>query len=226
MPDGKKQDTIAAQLELSGVSRRDFLRLCSTLMVAAPVGLALTSKMSVAQVARAVGKSRRPSVIWLHLQECTGCSETLLRTSMPDVAHLILDIISLDYHETLMAAAGHQAEEALQQAVRDNAGKFVLVVEGGVPTAMDGKYLVIAGKPGLTLLKEVASQAAMVISMGSCSSWGGVASAEPNPTNAVGRGFASLPTSRHQSARLSAQSLHTVGCSAGICGHGQTSGSR
>jgi hydrogenase small subunit len=186
MSDAKTQATIAEQLKRSGVSRRDFLCLCSTLMVAAPMGLALTSKMSVAEVARAVGKSKRPSVIWLHLQECTGCSETLLRTSMPDVAHLILDVISLDYHETLMAAAGHQAEAVLRQAVSNNAGKFVLVVEGGVPTAMDGKYLLIAGKPGLTLLKEVASQAAMVVSMGSCSSWGGVASADPNPTNAVG----------------------------------------
>jgi hypothetical protein len=56
--------------------------------------------------------AKRPSVIWLHFQECTGCSESLLRAEHPTLEKLILDVISLDYHETLMAAAGHQAEAA------------------------------------------------------------------------------------------------------------------
>ena len=46
------------------------------------------SKTTAAQVARIVGQARRPSVIWLHFQDCTGCTETLLRTSAPDVGHL------------------------------------------------------------------------------------------------------------------------------------------
>src|SRR5579884_1003255 len=109
--------TIGSHLKDCGVSRRDFLSLCGKLMVAAPVGLALTQEKSLAAVANAIGKSRRPSVIWLHLQECTGCTETLLRTSAPDVANLILNVISLDYHETLMAASGTQAEAALRSAI-------------------------------------------------------------------------------------------------------------
>src|SRR4029077_18540898 len=88
-------------------------------------GLALTQKGSVLQIAEAIGKAKRPSVVWLHFQDCTGCTETLLRTSAPDVAHLILDVISLDYHETLMAASGAQAEAALKAAVANNAGKHV-----------------------------------------------------------------------------------------------------
>lgn len=184
--EGRGRETIASHLRSSGVSRRDFLGLCAKLMAAAPVGLALTAQPSLAAVAAAVGRARRPSVIWLHAQECTGCTETLLRTSMPDVAHLILDVISLDYHETLMAAAGVQAEAALKQAVTENDGKFVPVVEGAIPMAMEGKYLVIAGKPAVTRLKEVAAHAAAVISMGSCASWGGLPSADPNPTGAVG----------------------------------------
>ena len=130
-----ERDTIAAHLKKCGVSRRSFLQLCSTLMVTAPVGLSLTSRATAAQIAKIVGKARRPSVIWLHFQDCTGCTETLLRTSAPDVAHLILDIISLDYHETLMAASGAQAEAALRSAIADNAGKYVLVVEGAFPPA-------------------------------------------------------------------------------------------
>lgn len=155
-------------------------------MATAPAGLALTSNKSVMQVAQAIGKTKRPSVIWLHFQDCTGCTETLLRTSAPDVAALILDVISLDYHETLMAASGAQAEAALRTAVAENSGKYVLVVEGSIPTKDDGVYMELGGKPALQVVREVASQAAAVIAMGSCASWGGVGSANPNPTGATG----------------------------------------
>ena len=155
-------------------------------MATAPVGLALTGKKSVLQVAAAIGKTRRPSVIWLHFQDCTGCTETLLRTSTPDVAHLILDVISLDYHETLMAASGAQAEAALRSAMKENAGKYVLVVEGAIPTNIDGRFYEMGGRPGIEALREAAAQSAAIIAIGSCASWGGVPSADPNPTGAVG----------------------------------------
>lgn len=155
-------------------------------MIAAPVGLALTSNRTAAQIAKIVGKARRPSVIWLHFQDCTGCTETLLRTSAPDVAHLILDVISLDYHETLMAASGAQAEAALRSAIEDNAGKYVLVIEGAIPAKDDGVFMQLASKPAIQVAKDVAAQAAAVIAIGSCASWGGVPSADPNPTGAVG----------------------------------------
>jgi hydrogenase small subunit len=181
-----KQATIAEHLKACGVSRRSFLQLCGTLMVAAPAGLALTKGKSVLEIATAIGKTRRPSVIWLHFQDCTGCTETLLRTSTPDVAHLILDVISLDYHETLMAASGAQAEAALHKAMSDNAGKYVLVAEGAIPLNNDGRFYEMGSRPGVEVLREVAEQAAAVIAIGSCASWGGVPSADPNPTGAVG----------------------------------------
>ncbi len=181
-----KRPTIAEHLEASGVSRRSFIQLCSILMATAPVGLALTGKKSLLQVAAAIGKTKRPSVIWLHFQDCTGCTETLLRTSAPDAAHLILDVISLDYHETLMAASGAQAEAALQSAIAENAGKYVLVVEGSIPTKDNGIYYEMGSRPGVQVLKEVAAQSAAVIAIGSCASWGGIPSADPDPTGAVG----------------------------------------
>ena len=182
-----EKQTIGDHLQDSGVSRRDFISLCSMLMVTAPMGLALTEKSkSVEELANTVAKAKRPSVIWLHFQDCTGCSETLLRTSRPDVADLILNVISLDYHETLMAASGYQAEKSLHDAMEANAGKFILVCEGSVPLKDNGQYLTLAGKKGVDLLKEVASKAAAVVSMGSCASWGGVPSADPNPTGATG----------------------------------------
>ena len=180
------KQTIAGHLRESGVSRRSFLQLCTALIATAPVGLALTSKGSAAAVAQVLAKTKRPSVIWLHFQDCTGCTETLLRTSAPDAAHLILDVISLDYHETLMAASGAQAEAALRKAMEENAGKYVLVVEGSIPARDDGMYLELGGRRGIEVLKEAASKAAAVIAIGSCASWGGVPSADPNPTGAVG----------------------------------------
>lgn len=178
--------TISAHLKRCGVPRRDFLQFCSQLMIAAPWGLAITEKATAAEVAREIGQAKRPSVIWLHFQDCTGCTETLLRTSKPDLADLILQVISLDYHETLMAACGHQAEAALDKAIKDNAGKFVLVVEGSIPTKDQGVYMKLAGKPALNVLQDVAAKAGAVIAIGSCASWGGIPSADPNPTGAVG----------------------------------------
>lgn len=179
-------ETIAARLERSGVSRRHFLSFCGKLAVIAPMGLAITSKLTPEAIAATVGAARRPSVIWLHMQDCTGCSETLLRTSQPDLATLILSIISLDYHETVMAPSGHDAELALEDAMKANDGKFICVVEGSIPTKDDGKYLYLAGKPGIQVLKDVTSRAAAVVSIGSCASWGGVPSSGPNPTGATG----------------------------------------
>src|SRR5512142_180240 len=121
--------------EGQGVSRREFLRTCA--IAAAAVGL---PAWTVGEIAEAAVAGSRPPVIWLHFQECTGCSETLLRASHPAVSNLILDLVSLDYHETLFAAAGKQAEEAMQASVRKNAGKFVCVMEGSIPRAEVGSY--------------------------------------------------------------------------------------
>lgn len=181
-----RPNSIGRQLLNSGVTRRQFLEFCVKLMAVAPAGMLLTSRASAAEVAKAVAAARRPSVIWLHMQDCTGCTETLLRTSAPDLGELILDLISLDYHETVMAASGHQAEAALEQAMRENAGKYVLVVEGSIPRKDQGVYCKIAGRTAIDLLTETAKGAAAVIALGSCASWGGIPSSGPNPTDAVG----------------------------------------
>ncbi len=182
----REPETIGQHLVRCGVSRRKFLEFCATLMGSTPFGLALTGKARASEVARAVAQARRPSVLWLQFQDCAGCTETLLRTSQPDVAELILHVISLDYHETLMAAAGADAENALYTAMEQNAGKYVMVVEGSIPRKDQGIYMKLAGKPAVQVLEEVSRHAAAIIAMGSCASWGGVPSADPNPTGAVG----------------------------------------
>ncbi len=183
---GRGDETIGARIARAGVSRRDFVMFCAKLMVAAPFGLALTGHARAAEVAREVAKERRLPVIWLAFQDCTGCTETLLRTSTPDLGELILHLISLDYHETLMAAAGKAADAALRASMKQNAGKYVLVVEGSIPRRDGGAYMKIAGQPAVAMLEEVAAHAAAVVAIGSCASWGGIPSADPNPTGAVG----------------------------------------
>ncbi|HUK83740.1 MAG TPA: hydrogenase small subunit [Verrucomicrobiae bacterium] len=163
------------------VSRRSFVRTC--MMAAAAVGL---TGSSAAKVVAAISSGRKPSVIWLHFQECTGCSMSLLRPSHPELADLILDLISLDYHETLFAAAGHQAEAALKTAMDQNDGKYICVIEGAIPTKDGGIYCKIGDRTALEIARDVSSRAAAVIATGSCASWGGLPSSGPNPTGAVG----------------------------------------
>jgi hydrogenase small subunit len=142
--------------------------------------------VAAARFVEAAESGHRPSVIWLQFQECTGCTESLLRTTHPGVDELIFDLISLDYHETLFAAAGHQAEAALKQAMTTNAGKYVLIVEGAIPTRENGIYCMIGGRTAIEIVNDVASKAGAIIAIGSCASWGGVPSADPNPTGATG----------------------------------------
>ncbi len=168
-----------------GVSRREFLTFCTA--ITATMGL---PGAAAAQMAEALVKKQRPSVIWIHAQECTGNSESLLRAEHPTIEKLILDIISLDYHETLFAAAGHQAEAARLAAMEKNKGKYLMVVEGAIPMKDGGIYSKTAGKTSLELVRETAAGAAAVIAIGSCASWGGMQSAPPNPTGAVGVGEA------------------------------------
>jgi hydrogenase small subunit len=172
---------IARALDDGTLDRRSFVKLCSA--AAAAVGLSSTA---ATQMAQAMEKGVKPSVIWMHFQECTGCTESLLRTSHPGLAELILDLISLDYHETLFAAAGHQIEDVLHETMEKHRGEYICVIEGSIPLAADGAYCKIAGRTALDLANEVAADAAATIAIGSCASWGGPQSAPPNPTGATG----------------------------------------
>jgi hydrogenase small subunit/[NiFe] hydrogenase small subunit len=150
---------------------------------AAALGL---SESMVPRLVAAATSPQRPPVIWLHFQEGTGCTESLLRASHPDIGKLILELISLDYHETVMAAAGYQAEENLRETMKKYQGKYLCVVEGAIPTKDGGVYCKIGGRTAMDILAEVAPGSAAIIAIGSCASFGGLQAAAPNPTGAVG----------------------------------------
>ncbi len=165
------------RLSEKGVSRRDFMKFCGVLT--ATMGLSSSFIPKVAEVF-AASKQRAP-VIWLHFAECTGCSESVLRTMYPWVDELLLEVISMEYHETIMAAAGQQAEDNLHNAMKKYNGKFICVVEGAIATKYNGAYGKIGGRTFLKIAQDVCSKALAVISLGTCSAFGGVQAAKPNP---------------------------------------------
>jgi len=174
------QKTYYESIIESGYSRRDFMKF--TTYMAAFMGL---ESSMIGQVVKAMETKKRIPVIWEHFQECTGCSESFIRSDHPLVADLILENISLDYSDTLMAASGHNAEEAKQESMKENYGNYILVVEGAIPMKDDGVYCTIAGRSAIDILKESAAGAAAIITFGSCSAWGGIQAAHPNPTGSV-----------------------------------------
>ncbi|MGD8974502.1 MAG: hydrogenase small subunit [Desulfobacterales bacterium] len=174
------------KLENKGVSRRDFMKYCTFLT--ATMGLSSSFVPKVAEVFAA--PVQRPPVIWLHFGECTGCSEAVLRTQYPYVDDLVLEILSVEYHETIMAAAGQQAEDQLQASLKKYAGKFICVVEGSIATKYDGAYGKIGGRTFLEIAKDVSSKAAAVIAIGACATYGGIPAAKPNPGGYKGVGDA------------------------------------
>lgn len=176
-----EQNEILDKIINADVSRRDFMKFSAGLaaMMGLPLGMA-------PKIANAITNPKKPPVIWISFQQCTGCTETLLRSRHPTLENLILDIISLDYNETLSTPAGKLAEEARDASMKANKGKYVLVVDGSIPMAQDGIFCKIGGRKAKDLLKESAENAAAVIAMGSCAAWGGLPSAPPNPTGAIG----------------------------------------
>jgi len=163
-----------------GYSRRDFMKLGA--MMTAFMGL---ESSMVGQVTKAMEKATRIPIIWLHGQECTCCSESFIRSSHPLVADILLDLVSLDYTETLMAPSGHQAEKSLHDTMTNFYGKYLLCVEGSIPTKEQGVYCCIGGKTFENIVEEAAEGAKAIVAWGSCASNGCVQSAKPNPTGAT-----------------------------------------
>ncbi len=187
--------TIYRHMVDSGLTRRDFMRYCAGLVglmgltrlppvPGYPAAAARRDDLTLT-VARALQATARLPVIWLAFQDCAGCTEALTRTRNPTVVDLLTHAISLEYHETLGAAVGHDAEAARAAAMSRFAGAYLLVVEGAVP-ALDGGYCTVGGRDATDILREAAAGAAAIVATGSCASFGGIPRARPNLTDARG----------------------------------------
>ncbi len=176
-----RQSSFPMRLAQYGVSRRQFLRL-SGLMTAT---LALPASMT-GRVARALTSALRPPVIWLEFQDCTGDTESFLRAGQPGIDELLLDLLSVNYHETLMVPAGQDTETSLAETMASYPGQYLCIVEGSIPTAANGIHCMIRGRTALSIAQEVTANALATIALGTCAWDGGLAAAWPNPTAAVG----------------------------------------
>jgi hydrogenase small subunit len=174
------------------ISRREFLKFAT--YITGLMGLAPSMIPKV--VAAAEKKEKRTPVIWLHGLECTGCTESFIRSNAPYVTDLLLNVISLEYDETVPAASGILYEENgkmvrkglighLDKVVEEYKGEYILVYEGGVPTGNDGRYCLVAGRPYMEDVIELARHAKAIIAVGTCACWGGIQAAKPNPTQSV-----------------------------------------
>ena len=178
---GDSDRWLLQELEARGVSRREFMGFCA----AVASTLALPGAFT-ARIAEALETAEKPALVWLEFQDCAGNTESFLRASRPTVAEIVLDVLSVDYHETIMAAAGHQAEETLAKTVGEKRGRYLAVVEGSIPTGEDGAYCTIGGRSALEIAREVCGGAAATIAIGTCAAFGGIPAAAPNPTRALG----------------------------------------
>lgn len=175
------EDGIYGHLRRKGISRRNFLKFCA--LMAGALSLPPTLASSIAEAFEA---KRKPTVVWLEFSDCAADSEAALRSANPSISQLILELVSLDYHETLMAPAGRNAEKSLLDAITANKGKYIAIVEGAIPMKDGGVYCCVAGKTAIDRVREVCGNAQATIAVGSCASFGGIPAAKPNPTGAVG----------------------------------------
>jgi len=182
---GEAGATLGDRLDERGISRREFITFCSKMAAVFAITPSLQPLLGSAEVAARLlsTATRKPVAVWLQLQECTGCLESTLRSADPGIASLVLETLSLDYVELLMAAAGTAADEALRTAAAE---PHILVINGSIPLAYSGGACTIGGRSAQQVLQDAAQNAVAVLAVGDCAWYGCVQSGRPNPTSAVG----------------------------------------
>lgn len=130
-----------------------------------------------------VNPEMKTPVLYIAAQDCTGCAASLIRSLEPSSTTALLDFISLEYSDLFSVASGFQIEENKDHTIEKYKGEYILCVEGSIAGCDD--FLRIAGKSVREDIILAAKYAKAVIAIGSCSSWGGISAAAPNPTGAV-----------------------------------------
>jgi hydrogenase small subunit len=182
--------TFDTMLARRGVTRRRFLEFCGAVAVslglaeAAIPAIAATLEESCSGIGKGEGKLK--PVIWLELASCTGCTESFAQVDTPDVASVVLELIALNYAETLSAGAGYTLEEAKKQTIEECKGNYIVIIEGALMEGWDGNALRIANEKGIDIVWEACSNAGAVVCAGSCAVDGGWQAADPNPGGAIG----------------------------------------
>jgi hydrogenase small subunit len=164
---------------MNSMNRRAFLGIGARLSAVMGLGACATPRLALAVEELAHGVT---PVLWLQGQSCSGCSVSLLNGELPGPAALLTQYIHLVFHQTLSAATGEAAVQAVDQAIER--GGYLLCVEGAVPAGMP-RACHFGGADFGPLLLRAAKNSKAVVAVGTCASYGGVPAAEGNPTGAV-----------------------------------------
>lgn len=171
------------------IPRRDFIRWA----LATPAMASFADEF-LPKLAKAIEESiKEYPLIWLQASTCSGCSVSVINTIHPSIKNVILEQVLpghrliLTYHGTLMAATGALSVEAACESAKKYAGKYVLIVEGAIPTKQNGMYGFIGTKDEKpqTMLQwadMLGKDALATLTVGTCAAYGGLPSAAPNPT--------------------------------------------
>ena len=186
MEQGTSTIDFGGMLEARGVSRRDFLKFCGALAVAAGLSQAAAPRVAMALENSVIGATEGGlfPVLWIEGASCTGCTESFAQIETPDAGKVVLELISLNYSDVLSAGAGYSVELAKEQTIE--AGKYIVVYEGGITQGFNSNTLRVAMETGEEILVHAASNAAAVVALGSCAVNGGWMAAYPNPAEATG----------------------------------------
>lgn len=172
---------IAEHLAEKGIDRRSLLKWSAAMAVV----LGLPAVPYATRIVEAATTKPRLPVLWLNGQECTGDMESVLRSTQNSPSDLLLNQISLDYSELLMATAGSGAEEAREATISAYGGKYVVIVDGSIPLAQGGVFCTVGGQSFASLVKASAADSLGVIAAGTCASYGGLPAARGGVTGAT-----------------------------------------
>ena len=158
-----------------------FLKFCAVM-----AGVLAMPPQFAHVIARELTRASRVPVVWLEAQDCAGNSEALLRAEKPTVAEVLLDTLSLEHHELLMAPSGISADKSIEDVMAAFPSGYIAVVEGAIPLADGGVYCTIGGKTFAEFARETCEKALAVVAVGSCAWDGGIPAARGGITGAVG----------------------------------------
>jgi hydrogenase small subunit len=178
-----RDDGLYAAMVRRGMTRRTFLQFTAAMAAALSLPAAYGPR-----IAKALESAPRVPVLWIRGQACGGNTEAMLRSYNPTAAQLLLDVLSVDYHDELLAVAGGEAVAPLAGLAARYPKGYYAVLEGSFPTGASGAYCLIGGRPAVDIAREVCAGALLTVAVGSCAVDGGAPAASGGPTEAGGIG--------------------------------------
>ncbi|WP_418791229.1 hydrogenase small subunit [Phosphitispora sp. TUW77] len=170
-------------------SRREFIKLCTASVAALGISQVWVPEIGEAYQNAAQGS---PPVLWIQGSACNGCSSSLINTVHPNIKEVLNEIINLSFHPGISTETISPLPDYFLNTAKQNKNKFILVVEGAIPTADHGNYHIIGQNSKgeqvtlAGLLEKIGELAETIVAVGSCASFGGISAAEPNDAECVG----------------------------------------